>query len=116
MQTRLIEALARQRYAELHQRADAARLANGKRGERDGPRAFARLGRLRVGLASLRTRTEPETRPADAFPLWQAAKAGFARVAARVEAVEGAIEASAGAVEETVTGAPDKTTDVTWNG
>ena len=38
MQTRLIEALARQRYAELHQRADAARLANGKRGERAGPR------------------------------------------------------------------------------
>jgi len=120
MHTRLIDALARQHYAELHQRADAARLANGTNGGRDGdrtvtsPSPFGRVGNLRARLASLRRRAEPPARPADAFPLWQAAKAGLVRVAAGAEAVGGTIEAGAEAVEETIARAPDKTTNVTW--
>jgi hypothetical protein len=110
MQTRLIHALARQHPAELHEKASARRLANAADREHDNIRAvistarFGRLGRFRARLASQTTRTEPAAheRRAEAFPLWQAAKARLARVEAGVHAVEETIEAGVHAVEETI--------------
>ena len=110
MQTRLIEALARQHHAELYQEADARRLANAGDRERETVRAvsgaavFARLAWLRARLASQTTRSEPAAheRRAEAFPFWQAAKARLARVEAGVQAVEETLEAGALAVEETI--------------
>jgi uncharacterized protein YlxP (DUF503 family) len=116
MQSRLIDALARQRYAELHHDAPATLLATDREG--DGARAvttpaqFDPLGRVRARLASLRTRVSTSVGSADAFPLWQAARAGIARVEARAETVEEAIEAGIAAVEEMSARAQDRTTDL----
>jgi hypothetical protein len=104
--------LGQQRATELRNQASEWRLANAVlRGQDNAsdptttttPSLSALLGRLRARLHEHR---------AEAFPLWQAAKAGLARVEAGVEAVEETIEAIVEAVEETIEGVPDKTSDL----
>jgi acyl-CoA reductase-like NAD-dependent aldehyde dehydrogenase len=97
MQTRLIHALARQHRAQLHQDPDLRRLANAVDREQDNVAAITTTA-LSDLLGRLRARLERRT---EAFPLWQAVKAGLARVEAGVEAVE-----------ETIEGVPDKTSDL----
>lgn len=120
MQTRLIQTLARQHYAALHN-ASERRLEDDVDRQHKKVRALAKtglfggLGRFRSRLASQTTRTEPaaQQRNAEAFPLWQAAKAGLARFEARVEAAEQTIEAEVlvQAAKETVERMPDKTSE-----
>lgn len=94
MQTRLIHALAQQHHAERYEHD--ARLATTTEREQKHARALTTSEPARAN------RTPPEpARPVDAFPLWRAARANFARFETSVEAIE-----------ETIEALPDPTVDI----
>ena len=110
MQTRLIHSLARQHYDALHRDAELRRPANTADREQSNALAVITtalsdlLGHPRTRLPNRKTRPEPaaDERRAEAFPLWQAARARLAQAEAGVAAVEETIQAGVAAVEETI--------------